>query len=119
MRPPGRPISVSERSLPETIAELEGALGRQPANVPVWLGRVALAWLQRLQLREAELFQLRDVAARHEELSEIWTQLRAAAEARGIEIYQPLGATDWRWRRGERQGSAASAGAALVAALLD
>jgi len=105
--------------LPETIAELEGALGRQPADVPVWLGRVALDWLQRLQLREAELFQLRDVARRHEELSDLWTQLRAAAEARGIEIYQPLEAPDWRWRRGERQGSAASAGAALVAALLD
>ena len=117
--PAGRPIKISSGSLPETIAALAATLGRQPANVPVWLGRLSLAWLQRLQLREAELFQLRDVAARHEELSEIWTQLRAAAEARGIEIYQPLGATDWRWRRGERQGSAASAGAALVAALLD
>ncbi len=117
--PAGRPISVPDRSLPETIAELEGALGRQPADVPVWLGRVTLDWLKRLQEREDELFRLRGVAARHEELSEIWTQLRAAAEARDIEIYQPLGATDWRWRRGERQGSAASAGAALVAALLD
>lgn len=117
--PAGRPIAIPSRSLPETIAELAGALGRQPANVPVWLGRVALDWLQRLQLREAELFQLRDVAARHEELSELWTQLRASAAARGVEIYQPLEAPDWRWRRGERQGSAASAGAALVAALLD
>ncbi len=117
--PPGRPIKIVSGSLPETIAELADALSRQPADVPVWLGRLALGWLQRLQLREVELFGLRDLAARHEELSEIWTQLRAAAEARGIEIYQPLEAPDWRWRRGERQGSAESAGAALVAALLD
>ena len=117
--PPGRPIAIPSRSLPETIAELEGALGRQPADVPVWLGRVALDWLKRLQEREDELFRLRDLAARHEELSEIWTQLRAVAEARGIEIYQPLLAPDWRWRRGAQQGSTESAGAALVAALLD
>jgi len=117
--PAGRPIKISSGSLPETIAALAATLGRQPANVPVWLGRVALDWLKRLQEREVELFGLRDLAARHEELSELWTELRASAAARGVEIYQPLGAPDWRWRRGERQGSAASAGAALVAALLD
>lgn len=116
--PAGRPPSVPHRTLPQTIQALRQALSKRPADVPIWLGRVALGWLERLQEREAELFQLRDIAAQHEALLETWQPLRDAAEARGVEIYQQFGADVWMWRYRERSGTADTPGAALVAALL-
>ena len=113
--PPGRPPSVPDRTLPETITALQSALEKRPADVPVWLGRVALRWLERLQAREAELFHLRDVAERYTDLSEHWNALYAAAQ---VQIYQQFGSEVWNWRLGERSGVAESPGAALVAALL-
>lgn len=113
-----RPIRAPRHTLNSTIEALHAALDRQPANVPVWLGRCALEDLETAQREQREVW-----AARHTE--ELYARLVAehnaiwdAARAAGVEVYQPMGDLEhWHWTRGDAHGIADTAAAALIAAL--
>lgn len=113
----GRPIKPLRRSIHEAIDALDQALGRQPANVPVWLGRVCRELLQRARDEKAEVYEARDIKERYASLVENYNAVWHAAEDIGIEVFQPMGSDAWHWTRGDARGQAPTPAEALIEAL--
>lgn len=115
----GRPIAPPSISLTRTIEVLREGLDKQPANVPVWTGRAALAHLEKAKEQEAELYRLKDEEQRWNEWYASYEPIWNAARERGIEIGMPFDSNEWHWNNGQRRGTAATPGEALLAALDD
>lgn len=116
-----RPIKPPRWSLETTIKELHTALDHQPADVPVGVGRAALAHLERMQTEareiQQELWRLKHIEELYADLVTEWNTVAAALETRGIEVYMPMGAHEWIWINGDRRGTAPTSSEAIVAAL--
>lgn len=118
-KPRGRPIAPPNWSIDTTIDYLREALDRSPADVPVGVGRAALHHLEKAKGQEAELYRLKAEEERWHEWYASYEPIWNAARERGIEIGMPFDSNEWHWNNGQRRGTAATPGEALIAALDD
>jgi hypothetical protein len=115
-RPVKEPAAYNLRRLTEAI---EHQLRQTPPRpLQVGYAREVLLALKAMQAQQDEVWESRELTRLYAELVEDFNAVWDAAEAAGVKVYQPMGQEDWRWERGERSGQAATAGAALIAALI-
>ena len=117
----GRPIKAPAWSLEATLEFLHEALDKQPANVPVSVGRSALVWLERMQEQHrqerAEVYKAHHTEELYAALVTDHNAIWHAAEAFGVEVFQPMESEAWHWTRGDARGSAPTPAQALIEAL--
>lgn len=113
----GRPIKPPAWQLDTTIGFLREALSKQPANVPVSVGRAALAWLEKLQEERAEVYKARHTEELYAALVTSYNAIIEEARERGVEVFQPMYTEAWHWTRGDLCGQAPTPAEALVEAL--
>ncbi len=113
----GRPIKAPRHTLDQTIAALREHLGKQPANVPVWVGRCAMEDLEQASKDRALVYAAQHTEELYANLVTSYNAIWEAAQSLGVEVFQPMGSDAWHWMRGDARGSAPTPAQALIGAL--